>query len=136
MTAARWLIDTDVLVDYLRGLPQAITFLEKVMNSSICYISTITIAELYVGVRDGKERPILDQFIQEFQIAVINEKIAQQGGLYRRDYGKSHGIGLSDAIIAATVEHFEAKLVTLNKKHYPMLQHVHVPYQKDFSKIY
>ncbi len=51
----------------------------------------------YGGVREGEERQILDQFIQEFQIAVLNERSAQRGGLYRRDFGKSHGVGLADA---------------------------------------
>lgn len=130
MTAPKWIIDTDVIVDYLRGNPQAIKFLEEALSSSLCAISTITVAELYVGVRDGKERPILDQFIQEFHIATMDEQIAEQGGLYRRDYGKSHGVGLADAIIAATATILNVPLVTLNKKHYPMLTLVQVPYQK------
>lgn len=130
MASARWLLDTDILVDYLRGYTHAIKFIEKTIDNSECYISTITVAELYVGVREGKERPILDQFIRQFQIAEMNEKIARLGGLYRRDYGKSHGVGLADAIIAATAEDLDLKLVTLNKKHFPMLAKVHVPYQK------
>jgi predicted nucleic acid-binding protein len=125
-----WLIDTDVLIDHLRGNLEALEFLENVMTDSVCYISAITIAELYVGVREGKERQILDQLIKEFQITTLNEKIAQRGGLYRRDYGKSHGVGLADALIAATAEDLGLKLVTLNKKHYPMLKKIHVPYQK------
>ncbi len=57
--------------------------------------------------------------------------IAAAGGLIRRDYGKSHGVGLADAIIAATVELRKADLVTLNRKHFPMLQaNVVVPCQK------
>src|SRR5262245_44416855 len=127
MTSSRWLVDTDVLVDYLRGVEQAVKFLQKAMKSSLCALSTITIAELYVGVREGKERVILDQFIQEFHVVVIDEHIAQQGGLYRRDFGKNHGVGLADALIAATAHMLDAKLVTLNKKHYPMCKNVHVP---------
>jgi len=130
MTTPKWLIDTDIIVDYLRGNPQATKFLEKTIPNSFCAISTITIAELYVGVREGTERPILDQFIKEFHIVVMNERIAERGGLFRRDYGKSHGVGLADAIIAATANEIEARLITLNKKHYPMLKNVHVPYQK------
>lgn len=130
MTPGNLLIDTDVLVDYLRGVPSAVSFLENVMTHSMCFLSTITIAELYVGVREGKERPVLDQFIQEFQLAVLNKKIAQQGGLFKRDYGKSHGLGLADAVIAATAVSLNAQLVTLNKKHFPMLKDVYVPYQK------
>ncbi|MCE5326096.1 MAG: hypothetical protein LLG01_06740 [Planctomycetaceae bacterium] len=42
-------------------------------------------------------------------------------GLLKRDSGKSHGIGLGDAIVAATAMAHKAALLTLNTKHYPML---------------
>lgn len=131
MTKEKRLVDTDVLIDYLRGISQALKYLEGVMNSSTCYISTITISELYAGVRDGRERQVLDQFIQEFYIAILSDTIAKKAGLIRRDYGKTHGVGLADAIIAATAEDMNAQLITLNKKHYPMLTKVHVPYLKN-----
>jgi predicted nucleic acid-binding protein len=56
--------------------------------------------------------------------------LAVQGGLYRRDYGKSHNVGLADALIAATATQRRVPLVTLNRKHFPMLQDVIVPYQR------
>jgi predicted nucleic acid-binding protein len=130
MKKAMWLIDSDVLIDYLRGIPQAVIFLKQTMANSVCHISAITVAELYAGVREGKERSILDPFIQEFQVVVVSEKIAQQGGLFKRKYGKSHGVGLADAVIAATAEDLSVGLITLNEKHYPMLKDVYVPYQK------
>lgn len=126
----KWLIDTDVLIDYLRGVSKAAKCLKDLTARSPCYLSPITVAELYVGVREGKERVILDQFIQEFQIVVLNESIAMKGGLFRRDYGKSHGVGLADALIAASAEELTLTVVTLNKKHYPMLKEVKVPYLK------
>lgn len=124
------LIDTDVLVDYLRGLDQSSVFLEKEVVKSICMISSITLAELYAEVREGKERQVLEGFLRAFEVIALNGDIARTGGLYRRDYGKSHGVRLADAIIAATAEHSDARLVTLNKKHYPMLKDVLVPYTK------
>jgi predicted nucleic acid-binding protein len=125
----RWLIDTDVLVDCLRGNLQATEFLKDALRSS-CMIATISVAELYAGVREGAERPILEQFIKQFHVAELSNDIAQQGGLFKRDYGKSHNVGLADALIAACALYHEAQLATLNKKHYPMLKHVHVPYKK------
>ncbi len=125
---AQWLFDTDVLVDYLRGVPEASSFLEMQFTKSLCCVSTITVAELYAGVREGKESATLAKFLGLFNVLGVTEAIAQQGGLYRRDYGKSHGIGLADAIIAATACLSEATLVTFNKKHYPMLEVVYVPY--------
>lgn len=61
----KWLIDADVLIDYLHGNIQVIKFLKELIDGSPCYLSSITIAELYAGVREGKERIILDHFIQE-----------------------------------------------------------------------
>jgi len=124
------LIDTDVLIDFLRGDHHAIHFLEKAMEQSVCFLSVITISELYAGVREGKESHILERLILEFEIAALDDKTAQAGGLYRRKFGKSHGVGLADAIIAATADAHNLDLVTLNAKHYPMFKEVHVPYRK------
>jgi predicted nucleic acid-binding protein len=125
-----WLIDTDILIDYLRGHKNAVKFLDDQLSSSLCYLSTITIAELYVGVKDGNERKVIEQFINEFLIVDIDYEIALNGGLFRRDWGKSHGVGLADGIIAATAEKLKAKLATLNIKHYPMFQDILAPYNK------
>ncbi|AAO90746.2 type II toxin-antitoxin system VapC family toxin [Coxiella burnetii] len=124
------LLDTDIIIDFLRGQESAVKFIEKTAAKVVCHISTLTIAELYVGARDGEEYGVLERFLQIFTAIEVSPQIAQLGGLFRRDYGKSHGTGLADAIIAATTQCISAKLVTLNKKHYPMLKNIHVPYLK------
>ena len=47
-------VDTDVLIDYLRDQPQAVAFLEGTEQPLAA--SVITVAELYPGMRDGEER--------------------------------------------------------------------------------
>lgn len=126
----KYLIDTDIMIDYLRGLTPAIQFIEKNLMVDSCFLSVITVAELYAGVGEGKERRTLDQFISIFTLIELNQDIAQIGGIFRRDYWKSHHVGLADAIIAATAKTIHAELVTLNIKHYPMLSEVLVPYKK------
>ena len=121
------LLDTDVLVDYLRGYNKAVFYLEGLTGPLLT--SAITVAELYGGVREGQERPALDRFLLAFDIVAVDEEVAKKGGLYRRNYGASHGIGLADALIAATADVKEARLITLNEKHFPMLD-VYVPYRK------
>ncbi len=93
-------------------------------------ISAITVAELYAGVRDGAERTKLDEFVRAFEIVAADREISVKGGLYRRDYMKSHNVGLADALIAATAEIHQARLATLNGKHFPMLANVIIPYRK------
>jgi predicted nucleic acid-binding protein len=122
------LLDTDVLIDYLRGHAEAVRFLQQCQAP--LHVSVITISELYVGVREGKERAVLDSFLAFLTVVEITPAIAKQAGLWRRDYGKSHGTGLMDALIAACCKQQGCQLVTLNKKHFPMLDQLLIPYGK------
>jgi hypothetical protein len=121
-------VDTDVLIDYLRDRPGAVAFLEGTEQPLAA--SAITIAELYVGARDGVERQRLDAFVEAFEVLPLDRPAAVLAGLWRRQYGPSHGTGLADALIAASAEAAGATLVTLNRRHFPMLSDVLVPYAK------
>lgn len=132
MPGPRLLFDTDVLIDHLRGDPQAKAYLEG--RTDTLMVSAVTIAELFAGVREGEERRTLDGFVRAFEVVAVSLQIAERGGLIRRDYKRSHNIGLPDAIIAATAEHERASLVTLNDKHFPMLEDVVTPYRKPNGK--
>ena len=122
------LVDTDVLIDFLRGSDKAISFIQKFSSQII--LSPIVVAELYAGVKGANELSILDNFVSHFRVAPITKDIARAGGLYQRDFGKSHGVGLADAILAATVEKEKAELKTLNVKHYPMIRGLKPAYKK------
>jgi predicted nucleic acid-binding protein len=128
----RLLFDTDVLIDYLRGHVQAVAYLESCSEELL--ISAATVAELFARVREGAERTALQNFQSVFQLIPIDGEIAETGGLLRRDYGRSYNTGLVDALIAATALVNDAQLVTLNRKHFPMLDGVVVPYGKQSAK--
>ena len=125
------LVDTDVLVDFLRGYEAAVSLVA--VNSERIVVSTIVVAELYAGVRggvDGVEQGVLERLLALFRVVPVSSGIARLGGLYRRDYGKSHGVGLADAIVAATATLENAELTTLNVKHYPMFTGIEPAYRK------
>jgi predicted nucleic acid-binding protein len=126
--AASILIDTDVLVDYFRGYIKSVTFINT--YSSRIILSSIVVAELYAGVKGDEEQTVLENFVSLFRVMPVTTEIAKAGGFYKRDYGKSHGVGLADAIIAATAEAEKAELKTLNIKHYPMIKGLKPAYKK------
>ena len=76
------------------------------------------------------KKPALDDFIALFRVVPVSVEIAKAGGLWRREYGKSHGTGLADAIIASTAEVEQAELKTLNIKHFPMVRGLRPAYKK------
>ena len=122
------LLDTDILVDFFRGQSKAVAFINA--HSARIILSSIVVAELYAGVKGDAEQAALDNFVSLFRVVPVSGEIAKAGGLYKRDYGKSYGVGLADAILAATVEAENAELKTLNTKHYPMLKGLRPAYMK------
>ncbi|MFO7559580.1 MAG: type II toxin-antitoxin system VapC family toxin [Desulfobacterales bacterium] len=93
-------------------------------------LSSIVVAELFAGVKEGSEQTVLESFISLFRVIPVTSEIATVGGFFKRDYGKSHGVGLADAIIAATSQVENAELKTLNPKHYPMIIKLIPAYKK------
>src|SRR4051812_12730 len=106
----RLLLDTDVLIDYLRERPESVQFVETLESRAV--LSVITVAELYAGVRDGQERAELESFVQRSVLIDLDEQICTAAGLLLRQYRKSHGVGLADALIAATVQSQHARLAS------------------------
>lgn len=121
------LLDTDVVVDFFRGESLAIDLVNA--HSDRIILSSIVVADLYAGVK-GKEEAVLESFVSLFRVVPVDVEIAKAGGLYKRDYGKSYGVGLADALLAATAEAEQAELKTLNTRHYPMLRDLEPAYKK------
>ena len=115
-----YLLDTCILIDYFKGHPGAVSFLEALNTPP--FLSTLTLSELYAGVREGRERQLLDGLIRHFTVIPLEINTAIKGGLYKRQYAKSHGVGLVDALIAACAEEKGLVVATRNIKHFPTLK--------------
>lgn len=117
------LVDSDVVIAHLRGLPVARKWLvEKRSEMGPLSVSVVTIAEIIGGMRSGERREVwrlLDTFIVED----VNEVTARRAGEFMRRFRASHaGIGIGDYLIAGTAETRGLELATLNVKHFPMFK--------------
>lgn len=114
------LIDTDVIIDFLRGKTEAKKYFSKcITQKEQLGYSVVTKAELYAGLRDGEEDAVVS-LLNSMDEFPVDGEIAKQAGLYRRTFMKSHELLLPDALIAATAKCVGAKLVTCNIKDFPM----------------
>ena len=123
-----FLVDTDVLIDFLRGKEKAFEWISA--NIPRIILSSIVVAELYAGAKGEKEFVQIKLFISLSRVIPVTTEIAANAGLYKRNYGKSHGTGLADSIIAATCDAEKAQLKTFNTKHYPMIEGLSPVYKK------
>ena len=112
------LVDTNILIDYLRGRPDAIAWLEALEERTA--ISAISVLELYAGARGQRDERDIIALREQLTCLPAGEEITERAGAILRHYSMSHGIDIPDAIIAATAEHHGLRLATLNVKHFPM----------------
>lgn len=128
-TWTSYVIDSDVLIDHLRGYQCARDFIENLLldGARVCF-SVVSEAEIYSNVRPG-EKPTIRAVFDSLSRLNIDGRVARKAGSYRAQYGRSHGLALPDALIAATASVHGADLVTRNARHYPMTDfEVAVPY--------
>jgi predicted nucleic acid-binding protein len=117
------IIDTDVLIWYLRGNKNA----QKVINANIPFkISVINYMELLQGLRDKKEYSTLQKYLRNWSIEIIqiNENISSRAMFLFEDYCLSHSMELADAVIAATALEYRENLLTANEKHYRFIPNI------------
>lgn len=111
------LVDTDILVDHLRGIEKAKEYLKSVENGAIRgVISVITEAELAAGesMKDMLVQMKVRRLVGLLEKAEVTSEMAWKAGELKRDYK----CRLMDALIAATAMKLNLKLVTRNVKHY------------------
>ena len=122
------LIDTDIVIDFLRGDKQAILFL-KTHADAICF-SAITVAEIYAGIKGKKEESEVERLFSIFPVIATTREIALEAGKLVKQFRPSHSVEIPDGVIAATCIVYGAELRTLNIKHYPMFKDLKPPYKK------
>jgi predicted nucleic acid-binding protein len=93
-------------------------------------VSAVTIAGLAGCIRDGKEAAAFEDFLDAFETVPVTPDIAVQAGLIHREYAGNYGLTMEEAIVAATADHLNCPLLTLDRTQYPMLKRVVVPYRK------
>ena len=112
------LLDSDILVDVGRALPEALDYLERAERSASLSISVVTHMELMVGCRSKVELRRLDRFLARFRIVQLSEGMSLTATDLLRRFGLSHGLHIPDALIAATAMTLGMPLASKNQRDY------------------
>lgn len=117
-----YLIETSVIIDYLRGKEEATALLESLDGN--LYSSYICVAELYEGLYRITNRTTQEKTVQTFfnsldSIYGLDIEIAQKFGELRAFLKqKGNVIEDFDLLLAATCIVYNLELITFNKKHF------------------
>lgn len=109
------MLDTNILVDYLRQKIQAITFIENYGKANLA-ISPIVSMEVYQGVLDKIDLLRTRKKLNGFASLPLNQEVVQLAMQLQQQYILSHHIGIPDTLIAATALVYDLELKTYNLK--------------------
>ena len=108
-----YLLDTCILIDYLRGNQSVYDLLVK--NDKIeLSMSTITMMELMIGAFNKREVQYIQKAFEKIAIVYIDNNISRLAETLIINYSKSHNLQIDDALIAATSITKKIDLITYN----------------------
>ena len=115
------IFDTDVLIWVFRGNAKAARAVDRADERAI---SVVTYMELLQGARDKREIKGVKSFLADMQFRTLplSENIGHRASIYMEEYGLSTSMGMTDALIAATVIEANEHLLTGNDKHYKVVR--------------
>lgn len=117
----RFLLDTDAIIDLLRGFPSTLAIVEDIVeNDGELCICDIGIAEIFAGL-DPRDEPLAYAIFDVLTHLPTTPAIAERAGRWRYTLrGRGLTIHTPDAFVAATAHAHGAAVVTGNVKDYPM----------------
>ena len=118
-------IDTDVLIWYMKGNQNAYKTIEDSKRFSI---SVVTYMELVQGMRDKNELNNLRRALNAWgsKILYISEEISVKAMFFVEQHFLSHSIQIADALIGATAISHGLPILTGNDKHYKILKDLQI----------
>lgn len=120
----KYLVDTNILIDHLRGDPLASRLLREVESGRVrATVSVITEAELLsaTNLNRHEERRVME-LLELLPRLAVTSRIARLAAQLRR----RNPITLADALIAATAMLSHATLLTRNVKDFRPIRGLHV----------
>ncbi len=123
------LVDTSVLVDYLRGVEPARELLRSAFErEEVVAASVLTRIELSIGMRPA-ERRATDALVGALRWLTVDNSVTERADALARRYARSHaGIDAVDYCVAATALVNGLELWTLNVRHFPMFDALRPPW--------
>jgi hypothetical protein len=105
------LFDTNVLIDFLAGIPQA---REEIARYDDAAISIVTWMEVMIGAPDGAQDATRG-FLARFELIALDQEVAEIAVALRR----AHRLKLPDAVVRAAARRHGRLLVTRDIKDFP-----------------
>ena len=117
------LCDTNILIHFFNGTEQTVQSLHKIGLEDVV-LSSITIMELYRGMKNKTELAQIKKKIKYYDSFQINDVVSILAVELVEKYHLSHGLAIPDALIAATAVTYNIPLFTYNVRDFDFVPNI------------
>lgn len=112
---SRYLLDTPLIIDHLRGRPEAVDRLRRIVEAGdIAFVNDVVTAETWAGAPSDDD-PDLTVLLRFLEFLAGGPEHARSAGRWRaRSRAAGRDIGIADALIAASAHAAQATVLTRN----------------------
>lgn len=127
----RYLLDSDAVVDYLKGVASTMTLVRHlgVQRHELCTCDVV-VCEIHSGLGGllPQQRAQGERLLAALEDLPTSRRAAQQAGEWRAQY-RSQGMQLpaTDCLIAAVAHEHGAQFITANLRDFPMSEVIVLP---------
>ncbi len=110
------LCDSDIIIDALRSVPQAVARLDAEEEAGALFLSPVSHLEVLIGCKSKREQNTTEKFLRRFAAVPLDAVVCERAIELVLRYHLSHGLLLADALIATTALVHSIPLLTKNTR--------------------
>lgn len=119
MADTRLCLDTNSLIDYLKGREPGASAVERAVKAYNCCVTSISVYELLFGVARAQREIGEQALLGMMTILSLDEAVAKRAAhLHAELIRKNQDIGIKDVLIAATCLEHDVPILTANERHF------------------
>lgn len=125
------ILDTDIMIDFLRQYPPAVAWLDSLGEEEII-LPGFVVMELIQGCRNKTEQEEVEKELKVYSVFWPSSAACDDALSMFASYYLSHELGILDALIGQMAVNLNLPLYTFNQKHYSAIPHLKImqPYEK------
>jgi len=120
------LIDSSIVIDHLRGHPEARQFLQDCQRHGDLTSHAVVVAEVLAGARNRADQDQIERVFASFRITQISEVDSTESIRLLTRHRLASGVGWLDCLIAATALRLAEPVATLNVRHFSVFSGLQV----------